>query len=138
MDAEMKRWSKFFIVPLISLFILSIFFSLVDVQYSSNSMLSISAIAIQFLSFIIVPFSMLRLAPVHSYLATLIYMTVLWILMYLGRFVLNNESLLQDGLSLLWGGVFWTMAAMAIYFFYFDSHFQMSTGKKSSRSGAIK
>ena len=105
----MKRWSKFFIAPLISLFTLSIFFGLVNVQYSSNSMLSISTIAIQFLSFIIVPFSMLRLAPSRPYLATLCYMSGLWILMYLGRYFLNNESLLQGGLSLLWGGVFWTL-----------------------------
>ena len=120
----MKSWRNFLIFPLILLLIINTFFSLVNISYSTNSWLSITAVVFQCLSFIIVPFSMLRLAPTHPYIATTCYMSLLWALMYIARIYLNNETFAQQGLSLVWSGVFWTISAMSIYFFYIDPHFQ--------------
>lgn len=120
----MKSWSKFLIIPFMSLLIIHILFYSMNIPYSSNSWLSVIAIILQFLSVIIVPFSMLRLAPAHPYIATTCYMSLLWALMYSSHIYLNNYVFLQQGLSVIWSGVFWSISAMSIYFFYFDLHFQ--------------
>ena len=86
----MKSWSKFLIIPFMSLLIIHILFYSMNIPYSSNSWLSVTAIILQFLSVIIVPFSMLRLAPAHPYIATTCYMSLLWALMYSSHIYLNN------------------------------------------------
>ena len=131
---NMKSWSKFLIFPLILLFIINTFFNLVNVPYSTHSWLSITAVVLQCLSFIIVPFSMLRLAPSHPYIATTCYMSLLWAVMYIARIYLDNEAFAQQGLSFIWSGVFWTISAMSIYFFYIDPHFQYRNIEHNSHS----
>ena len=133
----MKIWSKFFLWPMLCFIGMSAFFTFFEVQSSTESFLRISAIIIQFLSFIIVPFTMLRLAPKHPYISTISYMIALWLLIYIVRNYWNHESFLQQGLSFIWAGVFWTVSAISIYFFYFDTQFQPYQTKTTSRSSQI-
>ena len=128
----MKSWLKFLIVPFLSLLTIHFLFYAVNIPYSSDSWLSITVITLQFLSVIIVPFSMLRFAPLHPYIATTCYMSLLWTFMYTSHIYLNSSAFLQQGLSVIWSGVFWSIAAVSIHCFSFDTHFQPNTLKHTT------
>jgi len=114
----MKTWTKFIGIPLIILTFINVFLNFTELQFSSDSIFSISIVIFQLLIFIIVPYSMLALAPQHPYISTLCYMTVLASLIYFTRMDIYNQSFYQKGLFLLSGMTFWTITAIAIYFFY--------------------
>jgi len=133
----MKTWTKFIGIPLMILISINGFLNFTELQFSSDSIFSIFIVIFQFLIFIIVPYSMLTLAPQHPYRATLCYMSILTSLIYVMRTDLYNQPFYQQGLFLLAGTSFWTMTAIAIYFFYKVPQAQ-SNQFHSCRSRTIK
>lgn len=121
----MKTWLKFIFIPFILLIIIYLVLKFSSFEFSSASIFSLLFVVFQFLVFIIVPYSMLRLAPKYPYIATLIYMTILWTFIYHNRFAKDSQGFYQESLYFILCFIFWTITAIAIYTFYDLPRFQI-------------
>ena len=113
----MKDWLKFIFLPLFLFIILSSLIYLISLISIENKVLQILIQLISSLSIILIPYSMLRLAPTYAYTLTLIYMlgiatTIMLIQAYF--------SFAQLDYKFIYISLFWIVCAIAIHFFYTD------------------
>lgn len=121
----MKTWFKFITIPFILLIIIYLVSHFSNFEFSSASVFSLLFVVFQFLVFIIIPYSMLRLAPKYPYIATLSYMAILWAIIYLTQFTKGSQGFYQESLYFILCFIFWTITAITIYTFYDLPRFQI-------------
>lgn len=127
----MKTWTRFLLIPFITLIVISMTLNFADIQFAKDSMIAILLITFQCLAFVTVPYLMLVFAPKRPYVSTLCYMAVLLGFMFTLRITFSNVAFYQQGIYLSLCALFWTTSAISIHFFYNEQDLKI---KSSSRS----
>lgn len=110
-----RSWERFFSVPLILLFSISIIINLLKLLIPEGlSAVPLLMIPI-FIVIILIPYSMLKLAPKHCYIATIMYMMGLWSGLMILQFIMQYISDQPFRLNLFLLFFISTMIAMMLY-----------------------
>lgn len=110
-----RSWERFFIIPALFLFCLSILINIL-IFFISDGFNSIPAVIILLLIiFIQVPYSMLKLAPNHNYIATTSYMLLFWGIIQLHLFITNYDNHQPFKFKGIFGFIAITIIAMIMY-----------------------